>query len=477
MGTYTKEQLTAQLNRIKDATAACRTAIINKGIFWTPNDAKLEDLAQYASFICDYPDIRLEYLQADETPSVAQKTNLYYQTDFYPDSSTDIEISYQLTYADSTALDGILIGCTHTTAAGYSFSGDHYIAAPSQTGGNLYVWRYRNNSNIYPSTSGIPDTNKHIIRTHCDGTAQTVYYDGNPTSGTTSATRRTFELPMNIFTDNQNGAGAGYVVKGTRIYYIKIWKSGNLERFYIPVLHWNGTAYVPCFYDKVNDSYIYKSGTGTVVYERTDDLMLDYIYRVTGTTGFHYDTALKIASNISIDVKCTTATTVSGTSVNEGIIVGYRATATYKYGIYAPTSGTTGNPGATVYPGYLIPRTSTTQRLNASEAFTYGDTIIMSATTNSLGNRIFYKNGVVTTSSVSDQSNDTYGNYIGIFGSSTQESFPNFKIYYTALCDSSFNSYSYIPVLHNNIPCFYDLTHNQYIYTQAGREPGYSKLN
>ena len=53
---------------------------------------------------------------------------------------------------------------------------------------------------------------------------------------------------------------------GLKTYYVKIWSSDNLIRFYIPVLHYINGQYTPCFYDKVNNSYIYNLGTDTPVY-------------------------------------------------------------------------------------------------------------------------------------------------------------------------------------------------------------------
>lgn len=57
MGTYTKEQLNQELNRIKSATADCIDAIKQRNVMVADN-AKLADLHKYINFICD-PD---EYL-------------------------------------------------------------------------------------------------------------------------------------------------------------------------------------------------------------------------------------------------------------------------------------------------------------------------------------------------------------------------------------------------------------------------------
>ena len=267
MGTYTKEQLTTELNRIKDAAAACRSAIISKGIFWIPEDAKLADLASYAELLCDYPDIDLEYLQADETPETFSRTTAYFNTGYYPDTSTNIEISYQNTLLYSSTVNSYtLIGCTHTAAAGYSFSGDHYIMAPAATSSTAYTFRYRNNSNFSIPTSTPIDTNKHVIRSSNNGLNQSVYYDNVLLASGTASSFKTFELPLNIFANNNNGNPSTYALKGTRIYYIKIWEGNTLKRHYVPVLHYYSGQYTPCFYDKVAENYIYNLGTGTLIY-------------------------------------------------------------------------------------------------------------------------------------------------------------------------------------------------------------------
>ena len=49
-----------------------------------------------------------------------------------------------------------------------------------------------------------------------------------------------------------------------KLYYLKIWLGTTLVRDYIPVLDSNG---VPCLYDKVNETFNYNSGTGTLGYE------------------------------------------------------------------------------------------------------------------------------------------------------------------------------------------------------------------
>ena len=52
-----------------------------------------------------------------------------------------------------------------------------------------------------------------------------------------------------------------------KIYSLQIYTNGIKARDYIPVLHWDGSQYAACFYDKVNDNYIYNLGTQTPDYK------------------------------------------------------------------------------------------------------------------------------------------------------------------------------------------------------------------
>ena len=270
MGTYTTTQLYDKINELSTQKEELRQVLLSKGANVSTN-VLLDDYPSIIDGICGHPDIRLEYLQADETPSSDSRTSIYFDTQYYPDSSTNIEIKYQNTFSYSPAANGssyVLLGCTHTTGGGASFSGDYYFASPAgptDSATSSLAWRYRNNSNMF-NTSEVIDTDIHTISEYNNGTAQYVYYDGVLTTGTGSSLK-TFERTLYIFALHSNNAASSFSLKGTRIYYINIWNSGNLVRFYIPVLHWDGSQYVACFYDKVNDNYIFNLGTGTLLYK------------------------------------------------------------------------------------------------------------------------------------------------------------------------------------------------------------------
>ena len=489
MGTYTKAQLETELTRIKNAVASCRTAIYNQGVLNIPSDVTLAQLPTYVNMIdCSHPDILLEYLQADETPSSASRTSMYFDTQYYPDSSTNIEIKYQNTFAYSPTATGssyVILGCNHTTGGGASFSGDYYFASPAGPTGSAtssLAWRYRNNSNVF-NTNAVIDTNIHTISEYNSSTTQYIYYDGVLTTGTSSSLK-TFERTLYIFALHSNTAAFTSSLKGTRIYYIKIWKNKNLERFYIPVLHWNGSSYVPCFYDKVNDSYIYKQGTGTIVYAITDDIMLDYIYVPTSNRGVYYNTNWSIELHQHMDIKYISGNVIAGGSINEGPMLGSTYSGTYKYGIYAPAAGAASTK-PTVKNGFKIPRTSSTVQLygttySASDTSTH----TVSVFSDNSNYRCMYDNLTLYTSTIIEQTNPIIGTKLGIFGGtsattgSMQSSFLNSKIFYACVADKQHSSsQSWIPVLHNNVPVFYDLKSQTYISNSGSQTPGYEKLN
>lgn len=68
--------------------------------------------------------------------------------------------------------------------------------------------------------------------------------------------------PLCLFTAIANDAGS-LSYGGVKIYDFKIFQNGRMVRYYVPVLHNNQ----PCFYDLINNTYIYNQGTGTPVYQ------------------------------------------------------------------------------------------------------------------------------------------------------------------------------------------------------------------
>ena len=117
MGTYTKAQLTEQLERIQAATDACRNAIIAMGVN-VPNDAKLADLATYAALIqCSHPDIPCYYIGNSDIPESKRK-NVYFDTGLYGGSN----ITFDAVFSKSVAYnDGMLFGADDSTSTSFFF--------------------------------------------------------------------------------------------------------------------------------------------------------------------------------------------------------------------------------------------------------------------------------------------------------------------------------------------------------------------
>lgn len=513
MGTYTKEQLTQQLNRIQAATTQCISALQQRNID-VPANAKLADLANYVDLVCgSKTDIRLEYIQAEETPSSPERTSIYFNTNLLIGRHTSIEISYQNTYNYTGTTDSFsLLGCAQTTDASYSFTDDCFLAAPASDAGYKYAWGYKNNSDAtYSTDNSTRDTSTHVLYVWPNRAAQggsfsytydsfNVYYDDNTSVGIAKrgyfSSRRTYELPLFIFGQNNNGSLDNSALKGTRIHYIKIYDSCNLVRFYIPVLHWVNNKYTPCFYDKVNDTYIYNLGSGELLYQTSDDELLDsIIYPETGATSAGFDTSIYIVTQgINIDSKFSASPSIYNDSINQQCIVGYQYDDTYRYGLYCPMNREESTDVAP-YIGYAIPKPNTTYDYNAIEA-QWDEDYAVSAFLSTLYSGV-QEDGIVIRGIYSngnrafkvdplESSNPTVGKHIFIFGNPDSSGgivMAGTKVYYSCVtCTGQNGLYlgtyraSLIPVLHNDVPCFYDLNRKIYITNSGTTTCDYTML-
>lgn len=422
------------------------------------------------------PDILLSYLQAGETPSSGvSRAAVYFNTGYYPDSSTDIEISYQNTIYGSLGpgYSYMLIGCSHTTGGGYSFSGDHYIASP----GAGKTWRYRNNSNVLAPDSSA-DLNKHVIRTVNNGTSQTIYYDGVATTGSSSA-MKTFELPLYLFCFNTNGNPDSCALKGTRIYYVKIWQSNNLIRFYIPVLHYTNGQYTPCFYDKVNDTYIYNLGTDTPTYKIQGDYLLDWLgsepeTSIPDSSAFYlrYDTGVVASNQLQVDTKSRVVygrdqyIFGSGTSA--------QTTPTWQPYGYGTPGGTGESTLLRLRVGFgATSTTNYTTYLAAGDSSTVNAVNTLSMWCNS-ERGLMCLNGTMynTQSPVPDTFPSPTIHLLARHGSSTVTQISRgARIYYINFTTANIPTRTIIPVLHNSKPEFLDLQAGTYLPIYGNTSP------
>lgn len=296
MGTYTKEQLTDELNRIKTATSACRDAIYNKGVTSIPADASLGSLATYASMItCDHPDILLEYIQAGDGSDTSQEAHVYFDTGFVPNASTTFEIECS---RPRTGSSNMMFASYHYNIRLYS---------------NTYLLTYTNswqkidwNIGSTPSSYG----NMTYISTSINGNTLYLTIDSSTyTNPITVAAKN--DTSIYLFARHASDTNIDWTANsGSRIKYVKFYSSHNLVRFYVPVLHYYNGQYTPCFYDKVNDNYIYNLGSGTVTYSSTGDYLLDYLgpseetaVPVTEYSHLRYETGIVADTTIQIDTK------------------------------------------------------------------------------------------------------------------------------------------------------------------------------
>ena len=284
-------------------------------------------------------------------------------------------------------------------------------------------------------------------------------------------------VEMYMFAVNYDGTVNYRASEDTRIYYMKIWRDNNLIRFYIPVLHWLNGQYVPCFYDKVNDNYIYNLGTDTPTYKIQGDYLLDYLgaqpetaIPTTATTNIRYDSGVYPSINLQTDIR---SRSNYGT---ENYILGSATDNTT-----TPTwqSYSLGCPGKLEQLRFSHAAhangTATTTLTTVGTEITSVNTI--SAYYTSEGYIRCYFNG-------ENKNNGTTPitifppNTIHLFSrhGNSQNTNParGSRIYYINFTTSNIPTKTYVPVLHNNQAAFLDLNTNTYIYNLGTDTPSYS---
>lgn len=446
MGTYTKEQLTDELNRIKTATSACRDAIYNKGVTSIPADASLGSLATYASMItCEHPDILLEYI-TNGPDSDSTRKNVYFDTGFVPTKSTRIECRTSIHYLSG---ENRILGNVYDS----SWSGIRCFPGYSagKLGGRM------GSKTVYCGSINADEI--YTISIYGNYGAEMLVNETKTNGGSYSWT--TNDITAYIFAEHHYSLGARTSFSGVKMYYFKIWDSNNLVRFYVPVLHYYNGQYVACFYDKVNDNYIYNLGSDTAMYSSTGDYLLDYLgpaeetaVPVTKSSYLRYETGIVADTTIQIDTRFRL---LWG---GENYIYGSATDSTTK-----PTWQTFGIG----YPGKL-----TTLRAmlgaDASNSRVVNMTtvgLLSSCTTshyyeNDIGKCYLNKTLFSGSSNIINFSSNT----IHIFsrhGNSQNVAVRNgARLYYCMISKSRIVKRSYIPVLHNGSPYLLDLNNGTY---------------
>ena len=252
MGTYTTTQLYDKINELSTQKEALRQVLLSKGADVSAN-VLLNDYPSIIDDICSHPDIRLEYI-ANGADSTDATRNVYYDTGYVPSDKTTIDITAACYYINKSANVPLFSG-VDSNWKGLS------IFAPMNNGkiearlGNSYV----------AGPSAVSNT-KYYISTAVNSTTGYLMVNGQTYSGSTSSAYGT--TSAYLFAYNINGTVNTTVsYSGMKIYSLQIYTNGTIARDYIPVLHWNDSQYVACFYDKVNDNYIYNLGTQTPDYK------------------------------------------------------------------------------------------------------------------------------------------------------------------------------------------------------------------
>ena len=240
-------------------------------------------------------------------------------------------------------------------------------------------------------------------------------------------------------------------------------------RFFIPVLHWRNGEYVPCFYDKITDSYIYNLGTDAVSYESYDYKMCDSIYYNTKVinTAYGFITNKTWKRGDSIFAK-TSAETLSG----EQFICGWRNpdNENYKFGL-CWGSATFGNYYPTSGNSAVI-----TSSVTASAGNTYNLGSIVTGTD-------FYRrinvNGTYTDKRTAENSNTIVANQKYFILGNNGSIYPNTRVYYVSIHSVLYDiTYNYIPILDGTTPKFIDLeTGNKIAYNGSASEVSYDLLD
>ena len=447
MGTYTKEQLTDELNRIKTATSACRDAIYNKGVTSIPADASLGSLATYASMItCEHPDILLEYIQAGDGSDTSKAAHVYFDTGFVPNASTTFEIECS---RPRTGRSNMMFGSYYYNIRLYS---------------NTYLLTYTNswqtidwNIGSTPSSYG----NMTYISTSINGNTLYLTIDNSTyTNHITVAAKD--DISIYLFARHVSDTNIDWTANsGSRIKYVKFYSSHNLVRFYVPVLHYYNGQYTPCFYDKVNDNYIYNLGSDTAIYSSTGDYLLDYLgpdaetaVPVTKYSYLRYETGIVADTTIQIDTKFRllwggenyiygSATDSTTTPTWQTFGIGYPGTLTTLRAGFGAGDSDNRNKNITTI-GLLAPcRTSMYFENNYGRCY--------------LNDALFSQEGDST--KFSSQTIHIFSRH----GNSQVVPVRNgARLYYCLISKSGIAQRSYIPVLHNGSPYLLDLNNGTY---------------
>ena len=479
----------------------------------------------------EFPDIMLEWISNGNDSSVP---NVYFNTgwNYTRWTSYEIKYSYDQDPSSTSALFGVEKEEPEQYDTGYYTKIGFYLNTghnnlPGFKFGRVYSTlsgQYlpaKNTSyvvNMSPSYPYDNDTNYRMIAT--SGTGYTSRFDigGYFTNGATH-----YLFASHRVDNSGTSIPVNFSPANTKIYYMKIYdnrasgtdaiNSDVLYRFFIPVLHYDSSKgeYVPCFYEKITNRYYYNQGTDNVTYLRKRDYLLDYIMRDNSGT-LSYTTSRTVNDKLLVNVGYNSwDSSTLLPSLGENMIFG-----TFPHGFYHPRASNTTQMAYAWTPDANNPNTAgdyTTHTYDpsvhiakqhhcdhmAASMYTFLNTKqnVEKHLTRFYWLDIPYDNLNSTSTSIeigTYDNNTLVDSSICLFGDSRRKAKYPTKIYYadfegmavesiSGLTDANLRirryntpGYSYIPVLHNNIACFYDITNRTYIYNTGPGTPKYLEL-
>lgn len=217
---------------------------INKGIFtgdFNYNANKIIEIDSNGKQII-HPEKEINFVEYIESTGTQ-----YIDTGIKPDSNTTFEMSIALNDVYSIkAIMGARVSQTGISYNLFSINGD-------------IRWDY-NLEKKHTNLTYTEGSKINIVKTTNYITVET-----NGKTATISNNNVAISIPYNIyiFTISQNTGQDSRHAK-MRLYYLRIYKNGIIERELLPALDQNN---IPCLYDTVTQQYFYNAGTGTFNYK------------------------------------------------------------------------------------------------------------------------------------------------------------------------------------------------------------------
>ena len=290
------------------------------------------------------------------------------------------------------------------------------------------------------------------------------YYDGILSSNIRNATSTELVNRMYLFRGN---ASYGKCYSGVKIFYIKHFRTPQLvdagtgaqleiDALYVPVLHWDGTEYRPCFYDVISGNYSsYNLGNDNPIISRTSrDKILKYIGTgkmisgaVTSNTGY-FNTGIKQCNSSFYGdkrIRCKFRTAGYSSVTNKNLLFGVN--------VSNPTFWCDRRNYSYINT-HIIDLGNNTIGGNDR---TWGYSIIDSSITSALIDPVLYNIkesikilGVQKYQYTEDEGDNVDGGD---------------DIFYLDISTANGHvpSATYVPILHNGVPCFYDYNAASYL--------------